>query len=342
VPGRPAFHDSAPAVPDPDATAALDAALSRLRVQGAIFLRGEYTESWAYQSMSARETADILAPGSERVVLFHVVSSGRCWIETDDSERRWADPGDVIVLPYGDPHRMGGSATADLVSMRSLLSPPPWLHMPVIRYGAGGDATDVVCGYLLSDDPLFDPRMRALPSVFVVSPPPGPARVWVRASIDYALHQTTQVAADRIEAPAELVQPLVREVLKLFLEGTQAVARGWMRGLHDPVVAPAMASIHREPERKWTVATLAAASHVSVSLLDERFRDVLGVPPIRYLTGWRMHVARDLLSGSTQSIATIARRVGYDSEEAFSRAFKRSHGRSPSTWRSEGTPDPVG
>jgi AraC-like DNA-binding protein len=339
VPGTPPFHDSLAAVPDRDATGALDAALSRLQLQGAIFLRGEYTESWAYQSMSARETAEILAPGTDRVVLFHVVSSGRCWVETDDSERRWADPGDVIVLPYGDPHRMGGDGVAELVAMRSLLSPPPWTQMPVIRHGAGGPATDVVCGYLVSDDPLFDPQMRALPSAFVVSPPPGPARVWVRASIDYALHQTTQVAADRIEAPAQLVQPLVREVLKLYLQSAQAVARGWMRGLHDPVVAPAMALIHRSPERKWTVAALAAASHVSGSLLDERFREVLGVPPIRYLTGWRMHVARDLLSGSTLGVAAISRRVGYDSEEAFSRAFKRAHGRSPSAWRARG---PVG
>src|SRR3954470_14540260 len=94
VPGRPVSHDHVPAVPDSDATAALDAALARLRVQGAIFLRGEYTESWAYQSMSARETAAVLVPDAERVVLFHVVSSGRCWVETDDSERRWADPGD--------------------------------------------------------------------------------------------------------------------------------------------------------------------------------------------------------------------------------------------------------
>ena len=326
-------HDHVPAVPDSDATAALDAALSRLQVQGAIFLRGEYTESWAYQSMTSRETAAVLAPEVDRVVLFHVVSSGRCWIETDDSERRWADPGDVIVLPYGDLHRMGGGTEAALGAMSSLLTPPPWLQMPVIRYGAGGDATDIVCGYLVSDDPLFDPEMRALPSVFVVSAPPGPARVWVRASIDYALQQTTQVSSDRIVAPPQIVQPLVREVLKLYLQSAQAVARGWMRGLHDPVVAPAMALIHRTPERKWTVAALASASHVSVSLLDERFREVLGVPPIRYLTRWRMHVARDLLSGSHMGISTIARRVGYDSEEAFSRAFKRSHGSAPSAWR---------
>ncbi|NUR05925.1 MAG: AraC family transcriptional regulator [Nocardioidaceae bacterium] len=333
MPGQHAFHDRVPAVPDRDPTAALSDALDRLRLQGAIFLRGEYSESWAYESMTSRETAAVLAPGAERVVLFHVVSSGRCWVETDDGDRRWADPGDVIVLPYGDRHRMGGVADAELVSMRSLLTPPPWREMPVIRYGAGGAHTDVVCGYLTSDDPLFDPRMRALPPVFVVSPPPGPAREWVRASIDYALQRTTRVSADRIAAPPQLVQPLVTEVLKLHLQSAQEVSQGWIRGLHDPVVAPAMALIHQQPERKWTVAALAAAGHVSASGLDERFRSVLGVPPIRYLTGWRMHVARDLLSGTRLSLYAVARRVGYDSEEAFSRAFKRAHGVAPGAWR---------
>ena len=106
-----------------------------------------------------------------------------------------------------------------------------------------------------------------------------------------------------------------------------------MKALRDPVVGPAMALIHEDPGRKWTVADLAASGNVSVSLLDERFRDVLGVPPIRYLTGWRMHLAQDLLASTQLGVGPIARRVGYESEEAFSRAFKRAHGESPSIWR---------
>jgi AraC-like DNA-binding protein len=334
VPGQLADHDRATGVPDQDPAAALSTALDRLRLQGAIFLRGEYTESWAYESYPTADLAAVLVPGAARVVLFHVVASGRCWIEVDGGERHWAEPGDVIVLPYGDSHRMGGSdESARLVSATLLVEPPPWTTMPVVRYGEGGATTNVVCGYLLSDDPLFDPRLRALPPVFVVSAPDGAARDWVRASIDYALQQTTQVAPDRIAAPTQVPQLLLVEVLKLHLAGAPAARHGWVKALRDPVLAPALALIHRSPERKWTVSELAAAASVSASLLDERFRDVLGLAPIRYLAGWRMHVAQDLLSSTDLGVAVVARRAGYESEEAFSRAFKRRYGQPPSTWR---------
>jgi AraC-like DNA-binding protein len=122
-------------------------------------------------------------------------------------------------------------------------------------------------------------------------------------------------------------------VLKLHLASTPAAEHGWIKAIHDPVLAPALAAIHGSPERKWSVSSLAGEASVSPSLLDERFREVLGLAPIRYLTGWRMHVAEDLLRSSDLGVAAVARRVGYESEEAFSRAFKRSHGQAPSVWR---------
>jgi AraC-like DNA-binding protein len=191
----------------------------------------------------------------------------------------------------------------------------------------------VICGYLVSDDPLFDPRLRALPPVFVVRPPAGTARDFVRASIDYALQQTAQVAPDRIAAPTQIPQLLLVEVLKLHLANAPAAEHGWLRALRDPVLTPALARIHGDPARKWTVAELADGAHVSPSLLDERFRSVLAMPPIRYLTEWRMHLARTLLESSEIGVGGVARRVGYESEEAFSRAFKRAHGVAPSRWR---------
>jgi AraC-like DNA-binding protein len=330
--GRSADHDRAPATPDRVATSALADALSRLHVRGAIFLRGEYTEAWAYESMPSSDAAEILAPGARRVLLFHVVASGRCWIETD-GERHWANGGDVIVLPYNDEHRMGGTADAACVSVTSLLAPPPWERMPVIRHGQGGKTTSVVCGYLTCDDPLFDPRMKVFPSVFVVSPPKGPARDWVSASINYALQQTAQVSPDRFEAPTRVPELLLVEVLRLHLSNAPAAERGWLRALHDPVLAPVLAAIHGSAGSKWSVDSLAREAHVSPSLLDERFRDVLGLAPIRYLTEWRMHMAEDLLRSSDLSLGVVARRVGYESEEAFSRAFKRQHAQAPSVWR---------
>ncbi len=138
MPQVPAENDHPAAFPDREPTSALADALSRLRLKGAIFLRGEYTEAWAYESMPSADAAALLAPDANRVLLFHVIASGRCWIEVPGGERHWANGGDVIVLPYNDEHSMGGTTSTGAVSVATLIDPPPWDRMPVIRYGEGG------------------------------------------------------------------------------------------------------------------------------------------------------------------------------------------------------------
>lgn len=251
---------------------------------------------------------------------------------TLDGERHWANRGDVIVLPYGDDYVMGGAEPAEVVPIMTLLTRPPWDSMPVLAYGAGGNRTDIVCGHMHSADPLFDPAMRAFPPVFVVRVPDGPAAHWVASSINYALAVTTQ----SLPAPPDstrLPELLLTEVLRIHLETAPVAGHGWIAALHDRVLSPALAAIHAEPDRKWSVAELAGAATVSRSVLDQRFRDVLGRSPIKYLTEWRMHLADDLLRTSDLSVAAISRRIGYESEEAFSRAFRRARGNSPGAWR---------
>ncbi|KRC66014.1 AraC family transcriptional regulator [Aeromicrobium sp. Root236] len=325
-----ADHDRDAAAPD--RSAALTEALAHVQLSGAMFLHGEYTEPWAYESLPTQDATAVLAPGATRIVIFHVVVSGSCWVEAG-SHKVWAHEGDVIVMPYNDQHRMGGHEDAELVPITQLVAPPPWESLPHIVHGLGGARSELVCGYLVCDDRLFDPSMGVFPPVFVVSPPEGPARSWVRASSDLVLQQTSQVGTDRLAAPTDVPQLLLREVLKLHLAGAPATDTGWLGALHDPVVAPALAAIHGDPARKWTLTDLAREATVSSTVLDERFRSVLGIAPIRYLTGWRMHVADDLLRSTTLPVTAIARRVGYESEEAFSRAFKRDHGTAPSLWR---------
>lgn len=327
-----ANHDRDPAVHDRNPTTVLSDALDRLRLRGAIFLQAEFAEPWAYESIPIDDLGGLFLPGARQIILFHVIAQGRCWIEIDGGDRLWAGAGDVVVFPYGDQHRMGGERDAVLVAASTLVQPPPWDRMPLVRYGDGDDGMTMVCGYLTSDVPLFDRRLGVFPPAFVVTPV-GPARPWVQASIEYALQQTKQVDIDRFEVPVHVPELLLTEVLKLHLAGAPAAEQGLLMALRDPVLAPALAAIHEAPQRKWTVAELASRAAVSVSLLDERFRAVLAMPPIRYLTGWRMHLAEDLLQGSDLAVGAVARRVGYESEEAFSRAFKRLHGLSPATWR---------
>jgi AraC-like DNA-binding protein len=337
-----AGHDRDTGAPDRDALIppqpksdnsadSLQVALEHLRLEGAVFLRAEYRESWAYESMPGPETAQFLHPGSDRVILFHLVAGGRCWVSVG-GEKHWAEPGDVIVLPYGHQHHMGGVEAAEPVSIASFMKAPPWDEMPVLRYGQDGSQTDVVCGYLHSRDPLFDPTLQAFPAVFVVRPT-GPAADWVRANIAYALETTSQGGPTFSAVSTRLPELLLIEVLKLHLATAPAATHGWIAALRDPVLRPALAVIHSRPERKWTVADLADEALVSRSLLDDRFRQVLHRSPIRYLTEWRMHVAKELLATTDLGVGVVARRVGYDAEEAFSRAFKRAHGSSPALWR---------
>jgi AraC-like DNA-binding protein len=159
--------------------------------------------------------------------------------------------------------------------------------------------------------------------------------------------QETTSGADRESSPASraiatrLPELVVIEVLKAYLATSPASAAGWLAALRDPVVAPALAALHAAPDRRWTVGEIAAAAAVSRSGLDERFRQVLGRSPIRYLADWRMHLADGLLASTDATVFAISRKVGYDSEEAFSRAFKRSRGSSPSHWRSARRAEPI-
>ena len=312
---------------------ALQAAIDRLRLQGAVFLRAEYRDPWAYESLPGPVTANLLRPGTDRVILFHVVATGSCWVSVGDEPRHWAGAGDVIVLPYGDQHRMGGVGDAETVPISTFMDNPPWAQMPVLRHGAGGALTDVVCGFLHSRDILFDPGLRVFPPVFVVRPPRGAAADWVRANIAFALEQTSQAPSG--PAATRLPELLLVEVLRLHLATAPAAQNGWIAALRDPVLSPAIALMHNSPERKWTVSELARATAVSRSMLDARFRQVLGLSPIRYLTEWRMHLAQDLLATTELGVVSVAHRIGYDAEEAFSRAFKRAHGASPGLWRAE-------
>jgi AraC-like DNA-binding protein len=319
----------------------LQTALEQLRLDGAIFFRSELTDAFAFVS-TPLALADTLHPGADRLILFHIVAGGSCWVSTAGGDRHWAHKGDVIVLPYGDEHTMGGPTPTESVSILTLLDTPPWKEMPLLRHGGGGARTDLVCGYLYSEDPLFDPAMRALPSAFVVRLPTGAGTGWVQASIAYAIEETGRSNGRPKRISTRLPELVLIEVLHAHLSSAPAADRGWVSALRDPVLAPALSLLHGAPGRHWTVAELASGAAVSRSLLDARFREVLGRSPIRYLTEWRMHLADELLATTELSVGTVARRVGYDAEEAFSRAFKRARGLSPAHWRAaRSTPSPV-
>ena len=276
-------------------TPTLATALDHLRLEGAIFLRGEYTEAWAYESPTGEMMASLLRPGRERLLYFHIIASGRCWVAIEGGEPHWAERGDVVVLPYGHQHRMGGETDTVCVSVMDLLSPaavdrapgdPPRRrrrahrrHLRVPRRGR--------------------PAVRSLRSArsrrSSWSVRPAPRRPG-SSPASPTCSRPPKAATPTRRSSTRLPAIVLAEVLRLHVATAPAADRGWLAALRDPVLAPALAELHRAPERKWTVADLAAAANVSRSLLDERFREALGRSPIRYLTDWRLHVAKDLLA----------------------------------------------
>jgi AraC-like DNA-binding protein len=304
--------------------------LDLVRLNGAIFFRSQFRSPWSYTSPPVIELAGALphVPGS--LVLFHIVAEGNCWIALQDGARQYLSTGDVVVMPYADAYASGSEEHAEPVSITTLLPPPPWIEFPQIDYGGNGANTRMVCGYLRGDAVLFDPVLRALPSLFVVRPT-GSAAAWVTASVEYAM-QATQFSSSGVNQ--RLPELLFTEVLRIYLsESVNRELTGWLAALRDPVVGPALSVLHTRPAHEWTVAELAHTVATSKTVLIDRFNLLLGRPPIRYLTEWRLNLASGLLRTTQSGITEIATRVGYTSEEAFSRAFKRSLGKSPAHWR---------
>jgi AraC-like DNA-binding protein len=316
--------------PDPPATRLLEDVIGVLRLAGAFVLRTELTAPWAYESPTAAEIRAMLGPDVDRILLFHTFPEGRCTLSLASGESVELEAGDVVVLPYADQHTVRSHGHAgEPVPIRQLLPPQPWDGLPVVRYGGGGAPTRMVCGYLRCDDLLFNPFLRALPRVFRVRPPDGPASDWLRATQRYALEGASPAASQRLH---ELI---FVEVMRLYVERTAPEQTGWLAALADPIVGRALLHVHRAPGHDWTVASLAARAGTSRSILDDRFRKLLGRAPMRYVAEWRLQLAAHLLRTTALGLAEIGGRVGYESEAAFNRAFRRQMGSPPARWRSE-------
>lgn len=307
-----------------------------LRIGGALFLRAEFSAPWAYESPPSEALAQALHPGARRVLLFHLVPEGDCVLWLPAGAPVPLGAGDVIILPYADQHCVGSAVGVPPVPIASLLPAQPWTTMPVIRHGGGGAPTQIVCGYLHSDELSFNPVLASLPRLMHLRPRGMPLAAWVDASFRYALHASQGRRPTDDVLLQRLPELLFAECLRLYRSQQDVQRSGWFGALADPVLGRALSLMHADPAREWTLDTLAHASASSRSRLDAHFRQRLGMAPMTYLSQWRLQVASHLLRGTKQSLASIAERVGYGSEASLSRAFKRASGVSPVVWRRRG------
>lgn len=308
-------------------------ALASLHLRGALFLRAEFSSPWAIETSEGDTLAAMLVPGAHRVILFHVVLGGRLVVSLDGVQEELG-PGDVAILPYADKHVLRSPAQVRSVRLAHILPPRPWRRLPALRYGGGGARTSIACGHLYSDDLLLSPVLAAMPELIVVRPEHVAFRKWLTTNVRFALAETEARAGVYDLLMQRLPELLFLKCLDVYARRHGPECKGWLAAAADPIVGRALAAMHRQPAESWTLPKLARACATSRSVLDDRFRRLLGCAPMRYLTSWRLQLAASKLRASTESVGRIAEEVGYDTVASFSRAFKRHSGVSPQLWRS--------
>jgi len=305
-----------------------------LQLSGAIFLLAQFTAPWAYESADEASFHAMVKPRGRRVIVFHIFTEGQAIVGLR-GEQVDVEPGDVVILPNGDQHSFGHPSLRNATPLRRLWPPQPWSAMTVIRHGGGGPRTSMVCGYLLSDDVPLNPVLGSLPALMRVRPRGGPLARWVQASVDYALHAATRQASEDDPLLQRLPELLFTECLCEFAASDPDANEGWLAGLQDPAVGKALAGMHRQPQSPWTLDSLAKRAGASRSVLDQRFRKLLGKAPMAYLAAWRVQLAARELRTTNATLAEIAEGIGYGTEASFSKAFKRHAGVSPGEWRAQ-------
>ncbi|VVP92146.1 RCS-specific HTH-type transcriptional activator RclR [Pseudomonas fluorescens] len=311
---------------------ALSQTLRVVRLAGAIFINARFTAPWCYQSPRADTAAPFLEPNAEQVVIFHLITEGECYVELGDDPPLRLTAGDVVLFPQGDGHRMTsqpGLPPATGGRLDKILARRP----QQLRYGGGGAVTRLVCGYMACDTRLAGMLLTGLPAVVRVNVRGSSAGMWLESSVRYALAEARSPRPGGEGVLAKLAEVLFIEVLRLYMHEHGEGRTGWLAGVGDRIVGAALNALHNKPCHCWTLEELARTAGTSRSVLAERFQQLVGVSPMQYLTQWRMLLAANLLRSSNSSLIRIAEEVGYQTDTAFSRAFRREYGTPPAAWR---------
>lgn len=318
---------------------ALSDVLRAVRLKGAVFFDVDAGAPWAAEAPAAREVGPGILLGVDHVIEYHVVTRGECYASMIDgaSESVLLKAGDVVAFPQGDPHVMsskpGLRAEPNLEAHRAPNAPES-LPIPLtVGAGADGPRTHLVCGFLGCDARPFNPLLSALPRMLRV--PSRGDEEWMRQFLAFAKLESAEKRAGGVSMLAKLGEIMFIDLVRRHLESVSGDDANWLAGLKDRQIGKALNLLHAAPGEDWSIERLAKEAGLSRSTLSERFAHFVGRPPMQYLTLWRMQLASEMLIDGAHSMAAIAERIGYDSEAAFSRAFKRAVGMAPGEWREE-------
>jgi AraC-like DNA-binding protein len=288
--------------------------------------------------MSARVAPEhcspVLGPASH-IVLYHYVVEGELnvRVEGEDGEHLVLGAGEAVLLPRNDPHLMGSDLSLPPVSGSDIIHSPKDGGLSTIHHGGGGSRTRMICGFLGCDCAEDNPVISTLPSLLKLNVEQGGGAEWIRSTFQYAAEEIAAGRPGSETVLAKLSELLFVEAVRRYAESLPQGQTGWLAGLRDPHVARALALLHHDIARPWNVDDLSREVGLSRSALADHFIRLIGIPPMSYLANWRMQVATQKLRSTNASLAQVADTVGYGSEAAFSRAFKKSFGAAPATWR---------
>jgi AraC-like DNA-binding protein len=310
--------------------------LSAVKLNGAVFFSAEFSAPWGFSSSPANRMAQNIAPGAEHLVLYHLVIQGSALIEFADGQCISLEPGDIVIFPNGDAHDMSsGKGLTRPFPNYGINSKIESRDLTPLRAGGGGAVSKFVCGYMTCDPVLCRPILAGLPPVLRVNIRADKSGHWLESSI---MHLVDEAASGRVGSEvmlAKLSEALFVDTLRRYVSSLPEQQIGWLAGTRDPVVGKSLGLLHSRVSEPWTIAELALQVGISRSALVERFTRYLAEPPMTYLTRWRLQLAARSLEKTSRGVAEIAAQVGYESEAAFNRAFKREFGQPPGRYRTD-------
>ena len=315
---------------------ALSDLLRVLRFSGGLFLEMKFRAPWCVRAQISRQDCGPGVNSEGDLAAFHYILEGRVQVRLGKERPCSAGPGELILLARNDPHLLGSDVTLPPLEGTRLIRRVREHELAHIDFGSGRQVRSrFVCGFLTTAARKH-PLLAALPPVLVADLRGRPCAEWAESSFRYVAREHAAPRPGSQETIARLSELLFVEVVRGYIERLPARATGWLAALRDPPLARALAALHARPAHPWTAAGLAKEACLSRSAFAERFAGTLGMPPISYLTQWRMLLAGQRLRESSETIAQIAASVGYESESTFSRAFTREKGLAPGAWRRGG------
>jgi AraC-like DNA-binding protein len=303
------------------------------RLSGGVFLNAEFSAPWCMIGQMSPEHCGPLLGRAVALIPYHYVVSGVLSIAEPGQPAQQVKSGEVVLFPRNDLYLMGSDVSLPPVSAASVIVPEGDKMALTVRHGGGGDALQMVCGFLGCDSDLTNPIVSTLPSAMILKVEDTPAADWIRSTFQYAAYEVVNGRTGSTAVLSKLSELLFVEAVRQYVQGLPEEQSGWLAGLRDPAVSRALALMHADFVRDWTVDELGREVGVSRSAFAERFTRMIGVAPMHYLADWRLQVAAQKLRDTGELLGRISEQVGYESEAAFSRAFKKKFGAAPATWR---------